>query len=83
MEFLTNWWNNLKGTIASKYIASAVRHGLSVVAGALVSWGVLAPEAVNQFVDSNSAILVGLASYLIAQYFSAKKVSVEAKKKEP
>lgn len=74
MSFIGDWIDGIKEKVVTQYAASAVRHLLSAAGGALVSLGVLSPDTLNQFVDTNSVVLIGLISYLVAQYFSVKKI---------
>jgi hypothetical protein len=55
--------------IAMKYLGSVVRHGLTFVAGVLVSYGVV-KDGGAEFVATNHDVIMGLVAYAIAQGFS-------------
>lgn len=54
--------------LALKYIGSLVRHGLTFVAGVLVSYGVVKDG--GQFVATNTDVIMGLIAFVLAQGFS-------------
>lgn len=64
----------------NKYILSVARHLLTAVAGFLVAKGVLDEETASRFADVGAEVLLGIALFLIGQYFSiTDKVKVEKK----
>jgi len=55
-----------------KYVGSFIRQGLSLLAGILITKGIVTPETAGQLVSSGAEVLIGLVSYLIAQVWSIK-----------
>ena len=65
----------LTGPLALKYAGSLIRHGLTFLAGLLVSYGAIkgSPDA---WISSNYDVVMGLVAYALSQYLSfAEKAS--------
>jgi len=65
--------NFLTRPLILKYAGSIIRHLLTFVSGALVSWGVVKDGSL--FISANQEVLVGLLMYALSQglSFSEKK----------
>ena len=63
---MMNWIVKL---VASKYTKSIVRHGMTVLAGWLLSLNVPA-SVVDSFVDSGTAVIIAAITFGIAQLLS-------------
>lgn len=66
------WLDTLKEKLVSKYIKSIVQHGITALGAILVAKGIVDAEQVQQFVDTNVAIIVGAITYLIGQIWGIK-----------
>lgn len=62
----------LKNLIISKYLGGIVRHIITAVAGFLLAIGIDA-SVVEQFSDSGSVVLVGVATWVIGYFASYKE----------
>lgn len=66
------WLDTLKDKLVSKYVKSIVQHGVTALGAILVAKGIVDAEQVQQFVDTNVAIIVGAITYLIGQVWDIK-----------
>lgn len=66
------WLDTLKEKLVSKYVKSIVQHGVTALGAILVAKGIVDAEQVQQFVDTNVAIIVGAITYLIGQVWDIK-----------
>ncbi len=66
------WLQTLKEKLMSKYIKSIVQHALTALGAILVAKGILDPDDVQQFVDTNVAVLVGAITYGLGQIWDIK-----------
>ena len=66
------WLDTLKEKLVSKYVKSIVQHGVTALGAILVAKGIVDAEQVQQFVDTNVAIIVGAITYLIGQIWDIK-----------
>ena len=66
------WINTLKEKLFNKYVKSIVQHGVTALGAILVAKGIIDAEQVQQFVDTNVAIIVGAITYFIGQFWDIK-----------
>lgn len=59
----------IKKIIVNKYVASLIRHALTIVAGWLAAIG-LSEELIHQFTVANFEVLLAVALWLVAQGWS-------------
>lgn len=72
----------LVSALAKKYLGSFVRHGLTLVAGVLLAFGV-SQETADSFVTVNTEVVIGLIVYAAAQAMSFISTDKSEKGVEP
>lgn len=66
------WLQTLKEKLMTKYIKSIVQHALTALGAILVAKGILDPDEVQQFIDTNVAVVVGVITYGLGQIWDIK-----------
>lgn len=55
--------------VIKKYVGSLVRHGLTAIAGSLVTIGINESQA-DSFVSASTPIVIGVGTYIVSQAWS-------------
>ena len=66
------WLDKLKEKLMTKYIKSFIQHAITALGAILVAKGILDPDDVQKFVDTNVAVIVGAITYAIGQVWDIK-----------
>ena len=67
---LFGWFDKLKQGVIMKYLTSIIRHALTALGALLVGKGIIDQDTADQMVNGNTAIVLGVISYLIGQVCS-------------
>jgi hypothetical protein len=68
-------FQRIKDFFLKKYLASFVRTVMAAVGGFLAGLGLIPAEVLEKWVESTTALVIGLAMYLITQGLSLKDKS--------
>lgn len=71
-------FNDFFKNLVAKYLGSIVRHGLTLLAGVLITYGLIKDDGAS-FVNANYDIIMGLITYIGVQImsFAEKKATTE------